>query len=167
MSGVPCSLALSKHNCRSSTCPICILLLGVWLLWIVASNAALVVTLSYWTLVFEPPTDFMDIAVHALNSIVMLIEFFMASTPVRILHVLYVMIFSVVYSLFTVIYWSAGGVTVDGDPYIYKILDYENGDPAMVSAVLLGIVFVVSPVLQFILFALFQLRCFFRRRRKT
>ena len=86
---------------------------GVWFLWIVASNAALVVTLNYWILVFEPPTDFMDIAVHALNSVVMLVEFFLASTPVRVLHVLYVMIFSVVYSLFTIIYWAAGGVTVD------------------------------------------------------
>jgi hypothetical protein len=138
--------------------------IGVWFLWIVASNAALVVTLNYWILVFEPPTDFMDIAVHALNSIVMFVEFFIASTPVRVLHVLYVMVFSVVYSLFTVIYWAAGGVTVDGDPYIYEILDYENGDAALVSAVLLGVVFIVSPLMQAFLFALYQLRCFLHRK---
>ena len=138
--------------------------IGVWFLWIVASNAALVVTLNYWILVFEPPTDFMDIAVHALNSIVMLVELFIASTPVRVLHVLYVMVFSVVYSLFTVIYWAAGGVTVDGDPYIYEILDYENGDAALVSAVLLGVVFIVSPLMQAFLFALYQLRCFLHRK---
>ena len=143
------------------------LLLGVWFLWIVASNGALVVSLNYWVLVFEPPTNFMDIAVHALNSTVMFVEFFTASIPVRILHVLYAMIFAVVYSLFTVIFWAAGGVNVDGDPYIYKVLDYENGDPAQVSAVLLGIVFVASPILQFILFALYQLRCFLHKKREN
>ncbi|CAB4004808.1 Hypothetical predicted protein [Paramuricea clavata] len=141
------------------------LFLGVWFLWIIASNAALVVTLNYWALVFEPPTNFMDIAVHALNATVMFVEFFTASTPVRILHVLYVMIFAVVYSLFTVIFWAAGGVNVDGDSYIYKVLDYENSDPAQVSAVLLGIVFVASPILQTILFALYQLRCFLHRKK--
>ena len=143
------------------------LVIGVWLLWIVASNAALVVTLSYWLLVFEPPTDFIDIAVHALNSIVMLLEFFADSIPVRIVHVLYVMAFSIIYCLFTVIFWAAGGEDADGHPYIYKVLDYENGEPALVSLVLLGIVFIVSPILQFVLFGLYQLRCFLHRKKEN
>ena len=134
-------------------------------MWIISSNAALVVTLNYWILVFEPPTDFIDIAVHALNSVVMLIEFFTASIPVRVLHMLYVMIFSVLYSVFSIIFWAAGGVTADGDPFIYKVLDYENGKPAQIAALLVGIVFFVSPVLQFTLFGLYQLRCFLFNRR--
>lgn len=112
---------------------------------------------------FEPPTDFMDVAVHALNSVVMLAEFLVDCIPVRILHMLYVMIFSVVYSLFTIIFWAAGGVNEDGNPYIYKILDYENGNPALISSVLLGIVFVVSPALQVFLFALYHFKSFVKK----
>ncbi|XP_028398511.1 protein rolling stone-like [Dendronephthya gigantea] len=140
---------------------------GVWILWIVSSNAALVVTLNYWVLIFEPPTDFMDIAVHALNSFVVLVELFTANTPVRILHVLYVMIFSIAYSLFSVIFWAAGGVTVNGDPFIYKVLDYENGDPGQISAAMLATVFVISPIFQFVLFGLYRLRCFIRSQKRN
>ena len=135
------------------------------MLWIIASNAALVVTLSYWTLVFESPTDFMDIAVHALNSVVVLTELFMAVVPVRVVHVLYVMSLSIVYGLFTVIFWAAGGEDSDGNPYIYKVLDYENGEPVKVSLVLLGIVFVVSPIVQCILFGLYQLRYYLNNKK--
>ncbi|XP_028394205.1 protein rolling stone-like [Dendronephthya gigantea] len=145
---------------------------GVWILWIVSSNAALVVTLNYWLLVFQPPTDFMDIAVHALNSFVMLVEFFMSKTPVRILHVLYVMIFAIVYSLFSVIFWAAGGVNVkvpltqNAIFAPWKVLDYENGEPAVVSAVLLGIIFLISPILQLTLFGLHRLKQRYLRKKR-
>ena len=129
----------------------------VWLLWTVASNAALIVTIEYWLLVFRPPTSFMDISVHALNSVFILTELFTGKLPVRILHWIYVLIFSVVYVLFTVIYWAAGGVNGRGDPFIYDILDYENGKPGVLAAVLIGSVFFLSPLIQLILYGLHRI----------
>ena len=126
----------------------------VWLLWIVASNAAFIVTIEYWSIVFRPPTSFMDISVHALNSVFILTELFTGKIPVRILHWIYVMIFSAAYTLFTVIYWAAGGVNGRGDPFIYEILNYEYGKPGVIAAVLIGTIFFLSPLVQFILYGL-------------
>ena len=130
----------------------------VWFLWLVSSNAGLIVTIEYWSLVFRPPTSFMDISVHALNSIFILTELFTGKLPVRILHYFYVMIFSIVYALFTVFYWVAGGVNGRGDPYIYNILDYQNGKPGIIAAVLLCSIFILSPLVQFTLYVLYKLR---------
>ena len=139
----------------------------VWVLWILAANAAFVVTPSYWALIFKPPTDFMDIAVHALNSVVVLLELFTDTIPVRVLHILYVMMLAVAYALFTVIYWAAGGLNSNGDPFIYEVLDYENGDVAKATGILLAIVFIVSPIMQMILFGLYRLRCFIRSKKEN
>mgnify|MGYP002803960438 FL=1 len=130
----------------------------VWFLWIISANAGLIVTIEYWLLVFRPPTNFMDISVHALNSVFIFIELFIGKLPVRILHWIYVMTFSIIYAVFTVIYWAAGGLNGRGDPFIYDILDYENGKPVSIAAVLLGTIFIVSPLIQFILYGLHRIR---------
>lgn len=130
----------------------------VWCFWVISANAGLVVTIEYWSLVFRPPTSFMDISVHALNSVFILTELFTGKLPVHILHWIYVMLFSIIYAVFTIIYWAAGGVNYRGDPYIYDILNYENGKPGKIAAVLLLSVFVLSPLLQFIFYGLYRFR---------
>jgi hypothetical protein len=130
----------------------------VWFLWIISANAGLLVSVEYWLLVFRPPTSFMDISVHALNSVFILTELLIGKLPVRILHWIYVLIFSIIYAVFTVIYWAAGGLNGRGDPFIYDILDYENGKPGSIAAVLLSSIFIVTPLIQFILYGLHRIR---------
>ena len=139
----------------------------VWFLWVISANAGLVVTVEYWLLVFRPPTSFMDISVHALNSFFILTELFTGKLPVRILHWVYVMIFSIIYAVFTIIYWAAGGVNGRGDPFIYRILDYENGKPGSIAAVLLCSVFIVAPLIQFILYGLHRIRLRMDKKKNT
>ena len=137
----------------------------VWFLWVVSANAGLVVTVEYWLLVFRPPTSFMDISVHALNSVFILTELFTGKLPVRILHLIWVLIFSIIYAVFTVVYWAAGGVNGRGDPFIYNILDYENGKPGSIAAVLLCSIVIVVPLVQFTLYGLHRIRLRLDRRK--
>ena len=134
-----------------------------WILWIIAANGSAVVTILYWTLIFTPPTDFMDVSIHALNSLFVLIELFMGSIPVRLLHVVYVMIFSSIYSIFTVVYWAAGGVNDRGKSYIYNVIDIENGNAGVAAGILIATVFLIVPLIQLLLFGLYKLRCCFKK----
>lgn len=130
----------------------------IWFLWILSSAMALIVTLLYWTLVFRTPTSFIDISLHAINTFFVLIEIFMGVIPVHLLHGLYGMILASIYTVFTVIYWAAGG------RYIYKPIDYEDGNPAVVAGTVLVSIFVIAPLMQLLLFLLYQLRCFLKRK---
>jgi hypothetical protein len=139
----------------------------VWFLWVISANAGLVVTVEHWLLLFRPPISFMDISVHTLNSFFILTELFAGKLPVRILHWVYMMIFSIIYAVFTIIYWAAGGVNGRGDPFIYRILDYENGKPGSIAAVLLCSVFIVAPLVQFILYGLHRIRLRLDKKKNT
>jgi hypothetical protein len=50
----------------------------------------------------------------------------------------------VTYLLFSVIYWAVGDTDPWGHPYIYPPLDYRH--PAVVAALVVGVVVVVLPV---------------------
>lgn len=136
----------------------------IWLLWIFASANALIVTLLYWTMVFKPPTSFMDISLHALNVIFVLTELLLGTIPVHLLHGLYAMVIACIYAVFTVIYWAAGGRDIFGNRFIYKPLNYENGHPAYVAGTLVASIFVIIPLLQLVIFVLYLLRCYLRKK---
>ncbi|XP_068759937.1 uncharacterized protein [Montipora capricornis] len=131
-----------------------------WLLYSITSNNSILVTVVFWTLLYsgyevgEP-----DIAFHLLNSVFMLIETFLSSIPVRLLHVVYAMLYGSLYCLFTVVYWLLGGTNDAGDSYIYPILDYSN-DPRLAAILIVLYGFVGLPVAQLIHFGLFKLRCY-------
>ncbi|XP_028406663.1 protein rolling stone-like [Dendronephthya gigantea] len=137
----------------------------VLFLWVISANAGLLVTIEYWILVFRPPTSFMDISVHALNSVFILTELFTANTSVRVLHWIYVLLFSIIYAAFTVIYWAAGGVNSRGEPFIYHILDYENGKPGSIAAVLICSLFIVAPLIQIILYGFYRIKLLLNKKR--
>lgn len=51
----------------------------------------------------------LDVAVHGLNSLVMVLLLFSSSQPSRLLHIYQPLIFGTIYMLFGVIYHFAGG----------------------------------------------------------
>lgn len=139
-----------------------------WLLYIISANAGLLVTVGYWTVLFEEdePIDGNNITKHALNSVFMLIDTFLSSIPVRLFHSVYPLLYIIVYLAFTVVYWQLGGTNIQGQPYIYKLLDYNNIEPS--TGCLIGFfLLLVQPVLQLILFGLVKLRDYFRPTHKT
>ena len=95
---------------------------------------------------------------HIANSIYVLVDISVSAIPVRIAHVLQVLVFSIVYVTFTIIYWAAGGTNADGKPYIYTVTDYGN-KPSTSADWLIG-VFVALIFLHFTMYALYRLRVF-------
>ncbi|KAL9960610.1 hypothetical protein ACROYT_G034093 [Oculina patagonica] len=139
-----------------------------WLLYIISANAGLLVTVGYWTVLYEDdePIDANNITKHALNSVFMLIDTFLSSIPVRLFHSVYPLLYIIVYLAFTVAYWQLGGTNIQGMPYIYKLLDYDNIQPSTGS--LIGFfLLLVQPVLQLMLFGLVKLRDCLRPTHKT
>ena len=139
----------------------------LWLLYIISANAGLLVTVGYWTVLYEDdePVDANNITKHALNSVFMLIDTMLCSIPVRLFHFIYPLLYIIIYLGFTVVYWVLGGTNIQGQPYIYELLDYNNYEAS--TGCLVGFfLLVVQPVLQLILFGFVKLRDLLYRRRK-
>ena len=129
-----------------------------WLFYIISANAGLLITAGYWTVLFEDePIDVNNITKHALNSMFMLVDTFLSSIPVRLLHSVYPLLYIIVYLAFTVIYWQLGGTNIQGQPYIYSLLDYNNFQ-ASTGCIIGFFLLLVQPVLQLMLFGLVKLR---------
>lgn len=138
-----------------------------WAFYIIASNNSLNVTVVYWTLLYSGfPVGEADIAFHALNSVFMLTETCLSSIPVRLVHVVYAMLYGALYILFSVVYWLLGGTNGSGDKFIYPVLDYKGAPyAAVVLIVLYGLVGL--PVAQLINFGLFRLRWYLQTLRSS
>lgn len=100
-----------------------------WVLYVIATDIAFVVTPLFWAVVYDPEItllDPMDIFVHGLNFVVMILDLFVVAHPIRILHCCYTIIFVICYGVFSLIYYAAGGISKDGTVYMYKVLDWEK-----------------------------------------
>lgn len=134
-----------------------------WFLFNTGITAALTITIGYWALIFDPDdpdfvVDAISISVHAINTLMAVIEIFLSAIPVRILHMIYPMIFGVIYVIFSVIYWAAGGrEPYNNGNFVYEVLDYGN-EPGTAVGAALGMVLVVLPVMHTIVWALSKLR---------
>jgi hypothetical protein len=131
---------------------------AIWVLYNFSANNAVLITCLYWGLIFNGTTDALDVSTHLLNTVFVLIEVFLSSIPIHLLHVVYSSCFVVVYMLFTVIYWAAGG-TVIGKPYVYPYIDYES-KPGLAVGLFCGCLFVGGPICQLFFFGLYKLRQF-------
>ena len=130
-----------------------------WLLYNVAFSAGILVTVFYWAFVLEGTPGFLDVSAHALNSVVILIEFFLGRVPIRLLHAIYTMFYCTVYVIFTVIYWKAGGLNAEDETYIYEDVDYDKNSAGEILAMVLPAVLIVPPLCQLFFFGLYKLRC--------
>ena len=130
-----------------------------WLFYIISANAGLLVTAGYWTVLFEEdePVDANNITKHALNSVFMVIDTFLSSIPVRLFHSVYPLLYIIIYLAFTVVYWQLGGTNIQGQPYIYSLLNYNNFE-ASTGCIIGFFLLLVQPVLQLMLFGLVKLR---------
>ena len=139
-----------------------------WLFYVVSVSAGLLVTAGYWTVLFEEdePVDANNITKHALNSVFMVIDTFLSSIPVRLFHSVYPLLYIIVYLAFTVIYWQLGGTNIQGQPYIYSLLDYNNFETST-GCIIAFFLLLVQPVLQLMLFGLVKLRDYVRPTHKA
>lgn len=134
---------------------------ALWVIYNIAAVAAIMVTLSFWLLLFNARNGVRALTVifHGVNSIVMIGDTMLSSIPVRLFHVIYSMLYCIVYIMFTVIYWGAGGSN-----YIYPQTDY-TGRPVLAAVSQLCLFFIGLPLCQTIMFCFYRLRVLIKTKR--
>lgn len=131
----------------------------LWVIYNIAAVAALMVTLTFWLLLFRLRNDVraLTVVVHGVNSVLMVGDTMLSSIPVRLFHVIYPMFYSISYIVFTVIYWAVGGTSYFGRPYIYPQTDY-TGQPVLSAVSQICLFFVGLPLCQSAMFGFYVLR---------
>ncbi|KAH8248928.1 hypothetical protein KR032_004334, partial [Drosophila birchii] len=116
------------------------------------------VALTYWTLLY--PRDrartnplyistFYNIWTHALSAIIFTVDHLVVAQPARLLHFVYPVGFCLVYVLFTMIFYWAGGVNLMGRPYIYPFLNYSKPKKSATLLTLLLLLLIFCSVFQY------------------
>lgn len=99
--------------------------------------------------------DIHTIQLHGINVVLVLIDLAVSRMPYQFLHILYPSLFTLLYVIFSLIYWGAGGTNHRGDTFIYSALDYGSRSTAFGLAIIL----IIAPAaLYVILFLLAWLR---------
>ncbi|KAH8377953.1 hypothetical protein KR093_008100 [Drosophila rubida] len=91
---------------------------------------ALMITLVFWAALYpsmsDGPVGLYNLWAHAFNSICMVIDCFMVAFPTQLMHFIYPLVVGLIYGLFSLIYFWAGGTDYAGNRFIYFILDWED-----------------------------------------
>ena len=127
----------------------------VWILQSVSVNGAIIIGISYWSLLSNGEETASSINSHAINIVIMIIDLFLNDIPVRLLHFYHSSLYTFVYSVFSLIVHASGYTSA-----IYPVLDWQN-NVGMAIGLCLGITFIASPVVHaLVFFTFYQLRLF-------
>merc|ERR1712232_1166195 len=128
------------------------LLRFVWVMYSVATTLELAIILLYWVLVYEGgPPLYKNFSMHGIIAVLLVIDGVLVSKiPVRLRHLLYVMLTTVIYSIWAIIHsltdiGIVSGENNVGDP-LYNSLDWQ-GSPVAALIVNLFAVLVLVPVM--------------------
>lgn len=135
---------------------------ALWVIYNIAANTALLVTATNCDYT-EFKVDGLIVTTQILNTVFILVETLLGTVPVRLFHVIYPMLFTTVYVMCTVVYWACGGKNTLGEPYVYSALNY-SGNPNKSIASILGFFFLGHPLAQLLLFIVFRVRYWLRRK---
>ncbi len=118
-----------------------------WFFFVLGNMFAVTIPLLYWPLLYRggetlTPEDF---HVHLINGIFAFADIILSGIPIHFYHLLYLMIFGCIYSLFSGLYF-AGTQNI-----IYPVLDYENHVGGAVG-VCFAVIFVVIPIIYLVIF---------------
>ncbi|KAG6450464.1 hypothetical protein O3G_MSEX006643 [Manduca sexta] len=123
-----------------------------WVLYNITVPLAVLITAFYWTFLTGADVDFavdpvLDVFIHAVNAVVMIVLVVFSRTPSRLLHFLHPLGFGIIYVIFSVIYYAAGGLSPFGAVYIYPMLDWSSPGIAMITVVGSAIFLILGHVL--------------------
>lgn len=124
-----------------------------WLLHSVIINLGFLVTLLYFVLIYDPEVDVLglsNISRHILNSIFILIELSFNSIAIKFVHLVWSIVFALLYTLYTVIFWF---VVAPPENYIYEVVDWNR--PARTIRLVL-ILFTSSVIVKAVLVAVWK-----------
>lgn len=134
-----------------------------WLLYIMGGAMSIVVVVGYWGFVFDYNcvpimtanstvsclvADVYSVHLHLINGVLIVLDLYLSRIPYQLFHIFYPSIFTLLYIIFSLVYFAAGGTNpLNEERYIYSALDYGN-NPGLAAG--LAIVLVVGPTIGFI-----------------
>jgi hypothetical protein len=124
-----------------------------FLLHTIALPASFIVMTLFWTLVYKPGAHVVasTFFVHGVNFVVMAADAFVSSQPYHLAKGVYFFLYCLAYSIFSLVYYKCGGVTVVNGravPYIYAALDWSK-HPEGAGLLDAALVFVGVPSVSF------------------
>lgn len=129
-----------------------------WFLFNIASSAAILVTVVYFSALF-PQRDLHSLSaedanLHMMNTVLIILELCISAIPVRLLHFIYMWLYGAIYIAFTAIYWA-----FDHSVVLYpKVLDWNH--PGQTALIVFGLAVVGVPILQLVIFVAYRFRLF-------
>lgn len=131
-----------------------------WLLLVLVGSFSLNVSILYWTVNYpmsSHPIRPFSINLHVVNSFQVLLEVFLSSSPVHLCHYIYLLAAGILYLLFAILFWLGGFTNMNGQPYVYRVLDFGE-HPVMAAISALGFSLVGLPLFHFALWTVQVLR---------
>ena len=95
----------------------------------------------------------LDINIHGINTVIMIIENFLSAIPLRIMHVIYPMIYGMIYAIFSLIYFAFDPETHIPYP---GILDWRK--PEITIPVIIIVLGILMPLIQLAWYGWYRLR---------
>ncbi|WAR26797.1 ROST-like protein [Mya arenaria] len=135
-----------------------------WCLATMAGVVSVTTSIVYWGLVYNGrDITAVDASTHLINSVYVIANVFLTGMPMRILHFWFSVLYALVYSLFTVVYYFAGGTNHNENPYVYPQLNWDEkpGTAAMYCVI---VTFVAVSIVHLILFGFYSLKVFISSR---
>ena len=133
-----------------------------WALFIISTEGAVAISILFWVFFYDPDDkerlfSAVSIHVHMLNGIIALVDLWITGIPIRLLHLIYILIFGVTYVTFTGLYYVCNGTDPGGNHYIYPMLDYGR-NPGLASGLVIGCALGFLTLLHVTFFAQYLIR---------
>lgn len=123
----------------------------IWLVHTTALDGSIIITITYYALL-TPVFSSTSINNHLINTVIMLIDLFVIAVPVRLYHFVYMSLYALTYTIFSLILFGTGYNTA-----IYGPLDWEMG-PGLAAGLAIGLILLGSLIAHTIMYGLYRLR---------
>ena len=105
-----------------------------WFLFLVGAEAAVLIALLFWTMLYNIPGAATPLSVHLhlVNAVVAILDLWVSGVPIFLLQFIYIQIFGATYVSFTGMYYAFGNMSA-----IYPVLDYK-ANPGLAAGLAVG-----------------------------
>ncbi|PZC75543.1 hypothetical protein B5X24_HaOG205970 [Helicoverpa armigera] len=120
-----------------------------WLCYNTAITIAFFITIFYWSLLTDVVegdyalNKVLDVFIHGINSVLMFFLLATARHPHRLMHFYIPVLFGIIYMIFSIIYYFAGGLSPFGTNWIYPMLDWSKPGETVLMVVGTAILIIV------------------------
>ena len=124
-----------------------------WALYDIALPSSFLVVIVYWGVLYAffpegREIDFLNVSVHGINSVLMMIEYYVGAIPTRILHAWFPLLYAFCYMIMSIILFF-----VDGTVLYENVVDWNV--PGNTIGFIIAVFFFYI-VTQFVLFVIYR-----------